>query len=98
MKQQNIDRHNQCQCEIRYRSFRGKDKPTPGLFCIHHDVFLDWLRDDIATELIDNGLQVSPYLERKKPKKKSTKSKYYQTTKRNHIRAKKRANTSSSQV
>ena len=90
MKQKNIDRHNQCQCEIRYRSFRGKDELTPGLFCSNHDVFLDWLNRDIANELIQNGVKVTPYLERKKPKKKSKKSRYYQIAKRNQIRAKKR--------
>jgi hypothetical protein len=89
MKQTNIDRHYQCQCEIRYRSFRGKDKLTPGLFCSHHDVFLDWLKDDIANELIQIGIKVTPYLERKKPKKNAKKSKYYQIAKQNQIRAKK---------
>lgn len=68
MKQTNIERHNRCQCEIRYRSFKGKDELTPGLFCSFHDVFLDWLNRDVANELIQNGIKVAPYIERKKPK------------------------------
>ena len=53
--------------------FKGKDKPTAGLFCKFHDVFLDWLSDDIATELINSGISEGPYLIRKKPKRKKPK-------------------------
>ena len=90
MQPKHIDRHNQCQCEIRYRYFKGKDKPTPGLFCTHHDVFLDWLKPKLADELIQNGVKVAPYLERKKSKKSNIKSRFYQISKKLHIRAKQR--------
>lgn len=90
MKLKNIDLHNQCQCEIRWKQFKNKNEPTPGLFCSFHDVFLDWLRYEDAIVLIDNGTKESPYLERKKPKKKAKKSKYYQIAKQTKIRAKKR--------
>jgi hypothetical protein len=73
MKLKNIELHNKCQCEIRWRMFKGKDKPTAGLFCKFHDVFLDWLSDDIATELINSGISEGPYLIRKKPKRKKPK-------------------------
>ena len=73
MKQKNIELHSLCQCEIRWRMFKGKDKPTAGLFCKFHDVFLDWLRDEDATLLIDSGIRESAYLERKKPKRKKVK-------------------------
>jgi hypothetical protein len=69
MKLKNIDLHNLCQCEIRWKQFKNKDKPTAGLFCKHHDVFLDWLRDEDATLLIEGGINEGPYLIRKKPKK-----------------------------
>jgi hypothetical protein len=69
MKQKNIDLHNCCHCEIRWRMFKGKSDPTPGLFCRNHDIFLDWLKTEDANLLIDNGIQESPYLERKKSKK-----------------------------
>lgn len=86
MKPKNIDRHNQCECEIRWKQFKNKNDATPGLFCSFHDVFLDWLRYEDAIVLIDNGTKEAPYLERKKPKKKNNKTKYYQKAK---IRAKK---------
>jgi len=73
MKLKNIDLHNRCQCEIRWKQFKNKDKPTAGLFCKFHDVFLDWLNDDIATELIESGISEGPYLIRKKPKRKKAK-------------------------
>lgn len=79
MKQKNIELHNRCQCEIRWRMFKGKDKPTAGLFCKFHDVFLDWLRDEDATLLIDSGIRESAYLERKKPKRKKAKITRVQT-------------------
>jgi hypothetical protein len=89
MKEKNIDRHNQCQCEIRYRQFKGKDELTPGLFCSNHDVFLDWLNRDIAKELIDSGISTAPYIDRKEAKKiKPAKSKFYRKAKRIKIRAK----------
>lgn len=73
MKQKNIELHNKCQCEIRWRMFKGKHKPTAGLFCKFHDVFLDWLKDEDANLLIDSGITESAYLERKKPKTKKFK-------------------------
>jgi len=91
MKTKNIDRHNLCKCEIRYRQFTGKHELTPGLFCSKHDVFLDWLNRDIAMELIDSGIPVAPYIDRKEAKKiKQAKSKFYRTAKRIRVKAKSR--------
>ena len=71
MKKENIDKHNQCQCEIRWRQFKNKSELTPGLFCQRHDVFLDWLKIEHANVLISLGTSQAPYSERKhtKPKK-----------------------------
>lgn len=69
MKIENIEKHDNCECEIRYRQFRGRDYLTPGLFCRYHDVFIDWLKVDKATELIQDGIPVTPYLDRNKTKK-----------------------------
>lgn len=64
--------------------FKGKDKPTPGLFCSNHDVFLDWLSVEDATLLIDNGLKESAYSTRKKPKRKKSKTSRYKTKSRQY--------------
>lgn len=90
MKTNNIDAHDACECEIRYRQFKNKITPTPGLFCSKHDVFLDWLKDSKATELIQDGVKVAPYTPRKKSKKNAKKTKYYQMAKLSKIRADKR--------
>jgi hypothetical protein len=90
MKQKNIELHNKCQCELRSRHFKGKDTPTPGLFCSDHDVFLDWLSRDIADELIQHGVPVTPYHERPKRKKnRATRTHYQQWQKNNRKKAKK---------
>lgn len=65
-----VNEHQHCPMSIRWKLFRNKTSPTPGLFCSCHDVFLDWLPDDIAYELIDNEkVPVEIYTERKKKKK-----------------------------
>ena len=69
MKPEIIEKHDSCQCEIRYLQFKGDDYLTPGLFCRYHDVFIDWLKVEKATELIQDGTSVAPYLDRKKKKK-----------------------------
>lgn len=76
MKKRNIDLHMNCQCEIRYRQFRGLDKPTPGLFCQYHDQFLDWLNQEVADQLIQSGVAVAPYKPRR-PRSKTYKAKSY---------------------
>ena len=77
MKSINIDLHNRCECEIRYRMFKGKTEPTPGLFCAKHDIFLDWLNPEVADELIDGGVRVGPYIDRKSAKKARSKTPLY---------------------
>ena len=47
------NKHYDCQMAIRWKLFKGKTSPTPGLFCSCHDVFLDWLPNKLAYELID---------------------------------------------
>lgn len=90
MKQKNIELHNKCQCEIRWKQFKGKATPTAGLFCKFHDVFLDWLNDSIATELIESGISEGPYLIRKKPKRKKPKinrvQKIHRVAKKQHLK------------
>lgn len=71
MKPQNIEKHNNCQCEIRYRKFSGREDLVPGLYCSTHGTFLDWLNKGFAKELIATGVQVKPY----KPKEKKRKPK-----------------------
>jgi hypothetical protein len=69
MYEGNIKKHNNCQMAIRWKLFRNKTTSTPGLFCSEHDVFLDWLSDHVAYDLIDNHhIEVQPYSERKKKK------------------------------
>lgn len=86
MKQTNIDLHNFCNCEIRWRQFKGRSTATAGLFCSDHDVFLDWLKDHQADQLIQDGIKMSPYLDRKKSKKtKAKRSSFYQKAKRRQI-------------
>jgi len=93
MKEKNIHLHNRCQCEIRWRQFKNKTEPTAGLFCKHHDVFLDWLSTQDATLLIDNGINQTPYHDRKTAKKnKAKKSLFYKIAKKTHISAKKKLN------
>jgi hypothetical protein len=59
--------------------FKGKTSATPGLFCRHHDVFLDWLPFEDANYLIDQGvIKEAPYLVRKKPKRAKPKLSYNQ--------------------
>ena len=70
MKSKNIELHNNCTCDIRWRMFSGRKEPVPGLFCSNHDVFLDWLSTKDAYALIDSGVQEVPYTQRKKAKRK----------------------------
>ena len=66
------NKHSDCQMAVRWKLFRNKTSPTPGLFCSCHDVFLDWLPENLAYELIDiHHLPVEPYVERKKKAKPS---------------------------
>lgn len=64
------NKHSDCPLAIRWKTFRGKTHPVPGLFCSCHDAFLDWLPDNLAYELIDiHKLPVEIYTERKKKPK-----------------------------
>jgi hypothetical protein len=66
-----VEKHINCPMSIRWKLFRGKISPTPGLFCSCHDVFLDWLPENVAYELIDvDRIPVEIYTERKKKKSK----------------------------
>jgi hypothetical protein len=66
------NKHSDCQMAVRWKLFRNKTSPTPGLFCSCHDVFLDWLPEKLAYELIDvHHLPVETYVERKKKPKPS---------------------------
>jgi hypothetical protein len=75
MKWQNIEKHNNCQCDIRYRKFSGRQEPVPGLFCRNHGTFLDWLSQSDADILISSGVQIAEYKIKKKTKKPKVKSK-----------------------
>lgn len=74
MKQIDIEKHNNCQCDIRYRKFSGRQDLVPGLFCKDHDKFLDWLPEKHAQELIASGVPVNEYTPRKKNKKPKQKA------------------------
>lgn len=75
MRQKDIEKHDNCQCDIRWRIFSGQSEPVPGLFCRNHDAFLQWLTVTDAYALIDTGVQETPYIARtkkKKPKQKAS--------------------------
>ena len=69
MTPKNIQLHNHCECAIRWRLFRGHLDPTPGLFCVKHDAFIDWLTKEMAYLLIDSGVREEIYKPRVKSKK-----------------------------
>ena len=70
MRPEAIKKHATCNFSIRWKMFKGRTSPTPGLFCICHNTLLDWLPDQVAHELIDvDHLPVEPYIEKKKNKK-----------------------------
>jgi hypothetical protein len=85
------NKHYGCQMAIRWKLFRGKTSPTPGLFCSCHDVFLDWLPEKLAYELIDvHHLPVETYVERKKkPKPSLSNEKYLKTRQKKKKKIKK---------
>ena len=60
--------HENCPVAIRWKMFRGKEIPTPGLYCAAHDRFLEWLSYRTACELIDGGVQEQPYMKKQKVK------------------------------
>jgi hypothetical protein len=67
MQAKAIEKHATCELSIRWKLFKGRTTPTPGLFCMCHDVCLDWLPDTVAHELIEvDKLPVEPYIIRKK--------------------------------
>lgn len=71
MKESVANKHKNCPVVIRYKMFGKTGIATPGLFCKCHDVFLDWLPREVASELIDSGqVQEEPYLRRPKKKNK----------------------------
>jgi hypothetical protein len=72
MKQKSIEKHHNCQCEIRYRKFSGMQDLVPGLYCSTHGTFLDWLNKEFAKQLIASGLQVADFKDKKKNKPRST--------------------------
>lgn len=62
--------HQNCELSIRWKLFKNKIYPTPGLFCKCHDTFLDWLPQDIAFDLIDNHkMEEERWVDRKKKTK-----------------------------
>ena len=65
--------HNRCTCEIRYKPW-ANNRLVPGLVCADHNLWIEWLKDDVAQELIDSGVTVAPWRElTKQPKKSKTK-------------------------
>jgi hypothetical protein len=61
-------KHNNCPVAIRWKMFRGKEIPTPGLYCSCHNTWLEWLSYRTACELIDSGVQEQPYMKKQKVK------------------------------
>lgn len=63
--------HHRCTCEIRYKTW-ANGRHVPGLICADHNLWIEWLRDHVAQELIDDGLvQVAPWRELTPQPKKS---------------------------
>ena len=74
MKQQTLDMHKTCEVVIRWRKMKTQDL-RPALFCQRHDHFIDWLKEDMAYQLIDElGVREEPW----KYKKPSTRTKQQQ--------------------
>ena len=71
MKQDIAEIHSNCEMSIRWKLFKNKTSPTPGLFCRCHNSFLDWLPESVAFDLIDNHKVIEEiYTSRPKKKKK----------------------------
>lgn len=69
MDTKTFERHQDCPLSIRWKKFRNRDWPVPGLFCQCHDRLLDWLPENIAYELIDQDkMPVEEYKPRIKKK------------------------------
>lgn len=69
-----FEQHQNCSLSIRWKRFKNRNFPVPGLFCQCHDRLLDWLPENVAYELIDiDKMPVEPYKERIKQKKKPKK-------------------------
>ena len=85
------NKHSDCQLAIRWKLFRGKTFPTPGLYCSCHNTFLDWLPENLAYELIDvHHLPVETYVEKKrKPKPSPSNEKYLKTRQKKKKKIKK---------
>lgn len=60
---------------IRWKLFKNKSFPTPGLFCMCHNQFLDWLPEKTAFNLIDEfDIPEEPWIEKKNVPNTLTKS------------------------
>lgn len=71
MTPRQIQLHNHCQCSIRWNLFKGRNEPTPGLFCKRHNTWIQWLKDHEALALIDSGVQEEIYMPKKRFKPKT---------------------------
>ena len=85
MKTDLSNAHNRCEMSIRWKLFKTRPTPTPGLFCRCHGVFLDWLKDEVAFDLIDN--HKIPVEEWSEAKKKADPTTLSWREKRDSIRA-----------
>lgn len=90
MKDEVAAKHSNCQLCIRYKEYKGQHRSVPGLFCKTHNVFLDWLTDSIAVDVIRLGVDVEPWKTKQpkqKKKKRSTKFKKINNSHRKPINA-----------
>ena len=52
MVEQLYQKHKNCNLVIRRKKVSYKDTPASAIFCKDHNVFLDWISDDLANELM----------------------------------------------
>lgn len=65
-KKNNFKKHDNCQCEIRWKVIYGNPQPAAGLFCSEHDAWIKWLPREEAFYLIKEcNVPVTKYKERK---------------------------------
>lgn len=76
MNEHLINKHSNCNLCIRWKVFKGHDKPTAGLFCQDHDEYIMWLDDALAYDLIDNHkMVVEEYIPRPTKQQRKEKAK-----------------------
>jgi hypothetical protein len=76
MKEEIYNKHKHCEVVIRYKHTAYQQ--MCGMYCKKHNKFIDWIKRDIANELVnDTSIQVEPWLDLKSNKSKRNNTKSY---------------------